>query len=313
MLLLLRRRSLRLSPSTGPSRRHLSSLPDLNIAALDRWVASQSQKQLSMATTISADHLRDLYSTLPTRDGSTRPFEQPKEGSSIAYGHHLAFFHPRNPERLLRADGTDADFCPSEPWTRRMAVAVAQIASVEKKGFGGGSPMVFVKQKIDYAREGSSEVCIAEERSHVYLAHLASRRAVKEVDVPKADFEFEYVPSPTTLFRFSALTFNGHYIHLDKDYAKSEGYLERLVHAPLTALMMLETAMFHIPEAAPKAFEYRAMNPIVVNSLIRLCGAREGQSSVRVWAEDENKVVGMTDLPANLSASSISCRFVCHT
>ena len=43
--------------------------------------------------------------------------------------------------------------------------------------------------------------------------------------LPRPDFTFEYLPSPTTLFRFSALTFNGHYIHLDKEYAqKSEGY-----------------------------------------------------------------------------------------
>ena len=37
-------------------------------------------------------------------------------------------------------------------------------------------------------------------------------------------FDLEYTPSATTLFRFSALTFNGHHIHLDKDYARSEGY-----------------------------------------------------------------------------------------
>lgn len=44
-------------------------------------------------------------------------------------------------------------------------------------------------------------------------------------DLPRPDFTFEYFPTATTLFRFSALTFNGHYIHLDKEYAqKSEGY-----------------------------------------------------------------------------------------
>ena len=42
--------------------------------------------------------------------------------------------------------------------------------------------------------------------------------------MPPPDFSFHYLPSATTLFRFSALTFNGHYIHLDKDYANSEGY-----------------------------------------------------------------------------------------
>ena len=43
--------------------------------------------------------------------------------------------------------------------------------------------------------------------------------------LPRAEFAFEYLPTATTLFRFSALTLNGHYIHLDKEYAqKSEGY-----------------------------------------------------------------------------------------
>lgn len=43
--------------------------------------------------------------------------------------------------------------------------------------------------------------------------------------LPQPDFSLEFTPSPTTLFRFSALTFNGHRIHLDRDYAhESEGY-----------------------------------------------------------------------------------------
>src|SRR6266702_890877 len=43
--------------------------------------------------------------------------------------------------------------------------------------------------------------------------------------LPRPDFSLKFTPSPTTLFRFSALTFNGHHIHLDRDYAhESEGY-----------------------------------------------------------------------------------------
>ena len=43
--------------------------------------------------------------------------------------------------------------------------------------------------------------------------------------LPEPGFKFDFLPTPTTLFRFSALTFNGHYIHLDRGYAQSvEGY-----------------------------------------------------------------------------------------
>lgn len=126
----------------------------------------------------------------------------PKMGSPLAYGHHLVFFHPRNRESALRSDGTDADFCPPEPFTRRMwaggrfdwklqgeeglligdgVQAVSRIKEVQKKGFHpGGTPMVFVKQSIEYSKEGTGRVALEEERSHVYLAAPAHRRAVRE-------------------------------------------------------------------------------------------------------------------------------------
>ncbi|PCH38014.1 hypothetical protein WOLCODRAFT_23024 [Wolfiporia cocos MD-104 SS10] len=298
------------------ARRSNASISGAHIAALDQWI--QSDKRLTLPDTVRPEHLSSLYVTLPTRDGSASdsPPEIPKEGARLGYGHHLVFFHPRNPERVLRADGTDVDFCPPEPWTRRMwaggrfwwnedrplligdkAVATATISSVEKKGFEKGSPMVFVKQKIEYRREGASEVSIEEERSHVYLAAPGNRREARQVhDLPTPEFSMEYLPSPTTLFRLSALTFNGHYIHLDKDYAqKSEGYPERLVHGPLTALMLLEAFTTQNPSAVLKSFEYRAINPVLVNRSVSIRGAKiEGGKAARVWVEDtETKIVGM--------------------
>ena len=131
--------------------------------------------------------------------------------------------------------------------------------------------------------------------------------------LPKSDFSFSYKPSLTTLFRFSALTFNGHHIHLDKDYAQvSEGYpglyfrthssvrihhvfrTERLVHGPLTALMLLETLLFHHPELQLQTFSYRARNPIVVNRTCTIYGSFTGENHVDVWCEDVAGVVGMT-------------------
>lgn len=245
-----------------------------NLAALDSWIARP--KSLTLTDTFTPTHLADLYITLPTRDrtrrneGSNAPLLAP--GTPLGYGHHLAFFHPRNPERALRPDGTDDDFCPPEPFTRRMwasgtmrwntspggalcvgdtAHAVSTIASVEKKGFdsdvasSGAHPMVLVKQRIEVTAEGRAEPSVVEERSHVYLASPGNRRGAREgivhsirdcraeptdslmtvAALPKPDFSFTYKPSSTTLFRFSALTFNGHHIHLDKDFAqKSEGY-----------------------------------------------------------------------------------------
>lgn len=71
-------------------------------------------------------------------------------------------------------------------------------------------------------------------------------------------------------------------------------HTERLVHGPLTALMMLETLAFHKPDVRMKTFEYRAVNPVIVNRPCIIQGAWDGKHVARLWAEDADGVVGMT-------------------
>ncbi|KAJ8584933.1 hypothetical protein M405DRAFT_432765 [Rhizopogon salebrosus TDB-379] len=291
------------------------STSSLNLPALDTWITSP--KSLVLSDTFHSTHLSDLYITLPTRDGTrSRSFAPPVEGTPLGYGHHLAFFHPRNHEALLRTDGTDADFCPPEPFSRRMwaggtmtwykggelkvgekATSVSTVDKIEKKGFEAGKPMIFVKQRIEVTGEGCNEPGMVEERTHVYHASVASgeKRVPREINgLPKSDFSFSYTPTLTTLFRFSALTFNAHHIHLDKDYAqKVEGHPERLVHGPLTALMLLENLIYHHPRAQLRTFTYRAHNPMFVNRAARIHGAIVSKDKAELWCESDG-VVGMT-------------------
>ena len=192
---LLARRTLARFSRCSYSSLHISAA---EIAALDEWISSK--KELVIHDTLRPEHLSGLYVTLPTRDGSHRPVRYPEEGDRLQPGHHLVFFHPRNPESVLRADGTDADFCPPEPFTRRMwaggvmkwkkpltlgtkVTSTSVIDSVEKKGFGKGKPMVFVNQRM---RCGPSKgytqghYAIEETRSHVYLASPGNSRIVRE-------------------------------------------------------------------------------------------------------------------------------------
>ncbi|KAJ6630850.1 hypothetical protein B0H10DRAFT_1774250 [Mycena sp. CBHHK59/15] len=302
-------------------QRHLYSSPSvltqLNVQALDGWIASP--KQLVLRDTFNTERVSDLLYTLPTRDGTRKPYREPHLSAPLGYGWHLAFFHPRAPESQLRPDGTDAvEFCPPEPFTRRMwagghmswnsknplrvgemATSTSTFDSVQKKGFDKGTPMVFVTQKIEITMIGKKEPSVVEERSHVYVAEsISPNNAPREVkDIPStAHFSFTFTPSLTTLFRFSALMFNAHLIHLDKDWAQLQrGYPERLVHGPLTALMLLETIMFHDHTTKIKHFEYRARNPIIVNRSMTINGAyNDDHSGVTVWCVDEEGVVGMT-------------------
>ncbi|KAJ6607024.1 hypothetical protein B0H10DRAFT_2308442 [Mycena sp. CBHHK59/15] len=296
-------------------RRSYSSSPNrvrFNIQALDDWMASP--KQLVLKDTFSPERLSDLFITLPTRDGSRRPYKESRLSEMLGYGSHLAFFHPRTPENLLRPDGTDADFCPPEPFTRRMwaggrmswdsqnpllvgerAISTSRVDSVEKKAFDKGNPMVFVIRKLNLLlwKRGPMSI-LPIPLLLVELLEMTHRPPVKDVP-PAADFSFTFTPSLTTLFRFSALTFNGHHIHLDKDYAQlKEGYPERLVHGPLTALMLLETTMFHTPTAKIAHFEYRARNPVIVNHPITINGAWNDEHTASLWCVNEEGVVGMT-------------------
>lgn len=161
---------------------------------LQQWL--DSPKELSLSDTLHPERLSDLYVTLPTRDGTHRPYREPIGSQPLQYGHHLAFFHPRTPESLLQPDGTDGEYCPPEPFTRRMwaagtmswdnrnplligerVIANSKVTSIQKKGFDRGNPMLFLTQSIDYTMLGKSTPSLVEERKHVYLAQTGSNRS----------------------------------------------------------------------------------------------------------------------------------------
>lgn len=163
--------------------------------ALDLW--ARRNKSITLFETLHTDRISDLYVTLPTRDGTRHPYKSPKNLEALGFGHHLAFFHPRTPEKYLRSDGTDADFCPPEPFVRRMwaggrmewrrplivggkAMACMSVRSVVKKGFGDGVPMVFVNQGIEISNEDDRDYAILEERTHVYLALGIEQRKFRQ-------------------------------------------------------------------------------------------------------------------------------------
>jgi 3-methylfumaryl-CoA hydratase len=68
--------------------------------------------------------------------------------------------------------------------------------------------------------------------------------------------------NPVLLFRFSALTYNAHRIHYDRDYARAEGYPGLLVHGPLQALLMAELARREAERPARCDYSYRLVAPL---------------------------------------------------
>lgn len=97
------------------------------------------------------------------------------------------------------------------------------------------------------------------------------------------------------LFRFSALTFNAHSIHLDQSYVHEvEGYRNLLVHGPLSLVLLLSVFRAHLSKLDHEIIEinYRNVSPLYVGEQLTLCGkSKPGQAddgSWEVWIENQD-------------------------
>ena len=107
------------------------------------------------------------------------------------------------------------------------------------------------------------------------------------------------------LFRYSALTFNGHRIHYDQPYATTvEGYPGLVVHGPLIATLLLDLLHREVPAAQVAGFRFRALRPTIAGRPMRVNGAPQADDrSVQVWAQDHEGWLTM-DAQARLALSA---------
>ena len=97
------------------------------------------------------------------------------------------------------------------------------------------------------------------------------------------------------LFRYSALIFNGHRIHYDRDYVKGEeGYPGLIVHGPLIATLLMDLCRRENPEARLSRFDYRAKSPIFDLGPFTVCGNPQDGDGASLWALDHEGRVAMT-------------------
>jgi len=101
----------------------------------------------------------------------------------------------------------------------------------------------------------------------------------------QAQWSQPFAPDPVLLFRYSALTFNGHRIHYDQDYARQvEGYPDLVVHGPLTATLLQRFAVDRGGGRALARFEFRGVSPLFVSRAFRLEGREADDGSLELWA-----------------------------
>lgn len=107
-----------------------------------------------------------------------------------------------------------------------------------------------------------------------------------ETPPAQADFRRRVHPDAPLLFRYSALTFNGHRIHYDHPYAtQREGYPGLVVHGPLVATLLLEAFRAAHPGAVARRFDYRVVGTLFDDADFDVCGAVTAPGHAELWTD----------------------------
>ena len=201
------------------------------------------------------------------------------------------FLPPVGPARRMWA-GSRVAF-PGQLRLGEETTRVSTIASIaEKTGRTGRLVFVTVRHEISGARN----LAVVDEHDIVYREDSGKGAAGRPGEPAPDDAEFveEVVADPTLLFRYSALTFNGHRIHYDRDYARDvEGYAGLVVHGPLLATLMVGLAECNVAKRPVTRFEFRGHRPVVDTESFTVCGRRDGDRAVDVWVANGAGMLAM--------------------
>ena len=247
--------------------------------------------------TIRADQARALAATLE----GVAPVPAPDDALPPLW--HWIFFHDVAPASELGADGHPkrGDFLPPVPLPRRMwaggrltfhrdlpldarAVRRSTIRAVTPKD-GRSGQLCFVT--VHHAIEVDGRMCVEEEHDIVYRDEPAPGATTPVPPQAPEGQGVEVVPDPILLFRYSALTFNGHRIHYDRPYATQvEGYDGLIVHGPLIATLLAGLAA---RQGRLVTFAFRAVSPLFDTTPFSIASDGAGN----VWAANADGGLAM--------------------
>ena len=177
----------------------------------------------------------------------------------------------------------------------RIGEAVTKTSEIlkvaEKEGKAGSMVFVTVRHTIGSARG----VAIEEQQDIVYLPMPKQFVPAAPNPVPE-DLEWQeaYPVDPVLLFRFSALTFNAHRIHYDINYASEvEKYPGLVVHGPLQAVLLLESAKRNNPDRRPASYRFRALRPLFDFDRVSVCGRPNSEGGHELYTANTANNIGM--------------------
>jgi 3-methylfumaryl-CoA hydratase len=243
----------------------------LDLDHLRQWIGRTAEA----SDIVTAQLVKGLRATLFQEIG------EPKPGEAAPFTLHWCLAQPVFPMSMLSADGhpTRGGFLPPVPLPRRMwaggelqffdplrvgddTIRKSRISDVTvKAGSTGQLCFVSVEHEVTTPRG----TAIRERQDIVYrdMGGAQSAPPAKAAPPPVAKHRETHMADPVLLFRYSALTFNGHRIHYDRDYVtKVEGYPGLIFHGPLQAAFIVELAAKLHGGKPPRRFSYRGVQPL---------------------------------------------------
>jgi 3-methylfumaryl-CoA hydratase len=262
-----------------------------------------------------SETLEDLITPAPLRALSAtldRDDPLPVAGSELPPLWHWLFFLPHHRQSEIGPDGhaKRGGFLPPVPLPRRMWAggrlqwhaplrvgdAVKRVSTIQsvnhKAGRTGDLLFVLVKHEVHNAQG----LCLTEEHDIVYRPAaqptdpVPAPIAASSLAEPRELWTRDVVPDDVLLFRYSALTFNGHRIHYDRKYVTQvEGYPGLIVHGPLIATWLVDLVRRHTDRPI-RRFEFKALRPTFEcadQRHVRVSGQPQSDGQhVRLWAQD---------------------------
>ena len=270
----------------------MTDKPDLD--HLRQWIGRSTQA----TDIVTAQLVKGLRATLFQEIG------EPKPGDAAPFTVHWCLAQPVYPMSELGPDGhpTRGGFLPPVPLPRRMwaggeleffdalrvgdeTTRTSRIADVTMKT-GSSGVLCFVS--VDHLVTTPRGTALRERQDIVYRDRSAAAPATAKPPAPPAPppvakHRESHMADAVLLFRYSALTFNGHRIHYDRDYVtKVEGYPGLIFHGPLQAALIIEMAARLHGGVAPKKFSYRGLQPLFEGSEFSV-NANETETGLELW------------------------------
>ncbi|GEQ77590.1 hypothetical protein CTTA_4595 [Comamonas testosteroni] len=262
---------------------------DIDLEFLRTWIG----KEVISDDVLSSRHARLMAATLSLQQESL------VDGAALPPLWHWLYFLEGLPASELGRDGHPArgGFLPPVPLANRMWAGgslefhtpVALGSNVRKRSYvssiehkrGRSGDLVFVTVRHELL--DGDKVAITEDHDIVYKQPTppgATSSTAPVMPAPSHSESFE--ANSTMLFRYSALTFNGHRIHYDQDYCREvEGYANLVVHGPLQATVLAGLAA-RLGQRPLKRFRYRGMRPNLLGTPLLVNAAPDGDALI-LW------------------------------